>query len=220
MKRLALAVPLVALAGAAAAHASVWIANAPRTVALKVDVHGAAEVDWSDGSGRHTILVPPTGRLQPGGRISGADVSRPASLHLPYQRAARRTADGTQWVLQAWAPKPGGPIELHLARWRGAATTVTASVEDNRLVGTVRFGGAPVSGTSKTPEGKPMRVVAYVDGYRATRWDRLTGVAPKANGTIALFLRPSWQAAKYRVTVAGPNRGTQLAPDAQANVFP
>jgi hypothetical protein len=220
MKAIALALSLGALGCAGAAHGSVWIANSPTSVTLKVDASGAAEVDWRDAQGSHTMLVPPSGRLQPNGRITGRDVSRPASFHLPYQRVARRTADGTQWALQAWAPKPGGPIELHLARWRGAPTTLTASVENTRIVGTIAFAGAPVTGSSKTPEGKSMRIVAYVDGYRATKWERLIGVSPKGDGSFALFLRPAWQAAKYRITVAGPNRGTQLAPDAQANVFP
>src|SRR3954447_11925905 len=120
MKRFVLPVATVALLGPAHAGASVWLANDATRLALKVDAKGAAEVDWSDAHGRHTMLIPPTGRLQPTGKLSGRDVSRSAHFGLPNERLARRTSGGTQWALQAWAPKPGGPIELHLARWRGA----------------------------------------------------------------------------------------------------
>jgi hypothetical protein len=42
----------------------------------------------------------------------------------------------------------------------------------------------------------------------------MLGVAPKADGTFAVLLRPQWMGKRYRATVAGP----AYAPDAQAVV--
>jgi hypothetical protein len=46
----------------------------------------------------------------------------------------------------------------------------------------------------------------------------MIGVAPKADGSFAVLVRPEWRGRRYRASVAGPNLGTTLAPDAQATV--
>ncbi len=43
----------------------------------------------------------------------------------------------------------------------------------------------------------------------------MTGVAPKADGTFSVLLRPDWTGSRYRATVLGPNLGATLAPDAE-----
>jgi hypothetical protein len=66
-----------------------------------------------------------------------------------------------------------------------------------------------------------VRHYAWIDCFRCgggTGWQRLIGVAPRADGTFALLLRPHWSAGRYRVSIAGPNRGATLAPDASAIV--
>jgi hypothetical protein len=50
----------------------------------------------------------------------------------------------------------------------------------------------------------------------------MLGVAPKADGSFSVFVRPEWKGKRkrkrkrYRALVAGPNLGATLAPDAQA----
>jgi len=46
----------------------------------------------------------------------------------------------------------------------------------------------------------------------------MISVAPKADGSFSVLLRPDWTGSRYRATVLGPNLGTTLAPDAQAIV--
>jgi hypothetical protein len=221
----AVALVLVSPALPASAHASIWIANGARDPVLRVDSRGYAEVRWRDASGgSRTLLVPPRGKLLPGGRIAGRDVSRPASgAAIPMRVLVRRTPDGRLWALQSWRVLPRGPVELHLSRWRGAPTRIepdTPCCPESRLRGTVVFGGRPVYGVSPTPEGKRIRLIAYVDyARRGGGWARASGVFLRPPlGSFALFLRSGWRSTRYRVTAAGPNRGTTLAPDARVVV--
>ena len=59
---------------------------------------------------------------------------------------------------------------------------------------------------------------AWVDCWRcggAVGWKRLLGMRLRGpKGTFALAVRPAWRASRYRVTVLGPNRGADYAPDA------
>jgi hypothetical protein len=77
-----------------------------------------------------------------------------------------------------------------------------------------------VSGTGPTPSGKAVRIYVYLDclGCAASPsgWSPMLGVAPRADGSFAVALRPNWAGRRYRATVAGPNLGTTLAPDAVA----
>lgn len=189
---------------------------------MRVDARGYAEVSWTTRGSRRTLLIPPRGGVLPGGRISGRDVSRPAtSPSLPFRKVLRRTADGRLWALQEWQPQPGGPSELRFSRWRGKPTSVTLEAEPDgqHLNGTATFQGRPVTGASPTPAGRRVRHYAYVDCFAcagSTSWKRLLGIAPRTDGSFRLFLRPEWQTKRYRVTIAGPNAGTTYAPDAVA----
>lgn len=183
---------------------------------------------WRDARGvRRTLLVPPRGKLLPGGRLSGRDVSRPVALVLPMKVVVRRTPDGRVWALQRWRVQPGRPEELHLSRWRGAPTRLTAVAfccrgESETLEGAASFAGRPVFGLSPTPEGKRLRAVVYVDSFACpaapspSGWQRAIGLFPRApDGSFSLLVRPSWLGTRYRLTLAGPNRGETLAPDAR-----
>jgi hypothetical protein len=215
MRRLTL-IFLVALATPGSGAASIWIANGARSPSLRVDARGNAQVTWSDRRGLHTLLVPRSGRVLPGGR-SGPDVSRRAATMVPLALTVRRTPDGRMWALQRWRGATGA-LELHLSRWKGAPTEVTAEVAGERLTGRVTFHGGGVSGYSPTTAGRRLRVAAYVDALQGMTWRRLAGVFPRADGSFSLFLHPAWQAPRYRVTVYGKNVGWTFMPDASIEV--
>jgi hypothetical protein len=205
------AVIAAALVLAAPASASIWIADNAQRAALRVGADGSAEVSWTAGGSPHTLLVPASGRLLPGGKLHGVDVSRPGGVAIPFLVAERTTSDGRIWALQ----RVGS--ELHFSRWRGPPPSVTLLVADGRLGGSVTFQGRPVHGTSPTPEGKQVRITVYLDCLGCPGkpgWSRMLGVAPHADGSFRVFLTPSWRGTRYRATVAGPNIATTLAPDA------
>jgi hypothetical protein len=207
------------LAPAGAGRASIWIVNDVRP-ALRVDAGGTAEVRWRGDA----VVVPPHGLLRHGGSLAGPDVSRRASVAgLALALAVRRTPDGMLWALQAWQLEPGGPTEVHLARWRGAPTMLTLATDGVRLTGAASFHGKPVTGRTFTLEGKRPRIYVYLECFacpaaHGAKWARMIGVAPKADGSFAVRLRPEWTGKRYRATVAGPNLGTTFAPDARALV--
>lgn len=209
------------IALAAAAHGSVWIVNDVRP-ALRVDARGTAEISWRSGATRQTVIVPARGRLYHGGSLSGPDVSRRAIVPgLSLALAVRRAPDGTLYALQAWQVQPRGPTEVHLARWRGAPTTLTLSSAGAHLSGRATFHGKPVTGRTFTLEGKRPRIYVYLDCFACSAahgsgWARMLGVAPKPDGSFTVSLRPQWTGKRYRATVAGPNLGTTFAPDARA----
>ena len=226
MLRLLVVAVAAVLIASAEASASIWVASGARSPQLRVDARGYAEVSWRDARGaRRTVLVPPRGRLLPGGRISGRDVSRAIGLPLAMKVVVRRTPDGRLWALQRWRVQPGRPEELHFSRWRGAPTALTATAVCCRgtgetLEGSATFAGRPVFGFSPTPEGKRLRAVVYVDCFGCPLsprgWARAIGLFPRApDGSFSLFVRPAWLGPRYRLTLAGPNRGTTFAPDAR-----
>jgi hypothetical protein len=226
VRRIPVLVAVLVLAAASDAYASIWVASGARSPQLRVDARGYAEVSWRDAQGRiRTVLVPPRGRLLPGGRLPGRDVSRPIGLPLAMKIVVRRTPDGRLWALQRWRVQPGRPEEIHLARWRGGPTRLTATAiccrrDGETLQGSATFAGRPVFGFSPTPEGRRMRAVVYVDCFACplagSGWARAIGLFPHApDGAFSLFVRPAWLGTRYRLTIAGPNRGTTLAPDAR-----
>lgn len=201
------------------ASASIDAATNAQTPTLRVDARGYAQVSWTQQGTRRTLLVPPTGRYLPGGRITSADVSKPtSSAGIANAVLVRRTPDGRLWALQSWRPQPGGPVQLRLARWRGTPTEVQATLSGERIEGKASFAGRGVYGSSATTAGKQVTHFAFVDCWRcdrATGWKRMLGVRLRGpGGTFALALRPTWRATRYRVTVIGPNRSAVYAPDA------
>ncbi|HEY6614532.1 MAG TPA: hypothetical protein VIZ32_08435 [Vicinamibacterales bacterium] len=178
---------------------------------------------WSSGGTRRTLLIPATGLYLPGGRISTKDVSRPVTVPaLAFARVIRRGPDGRFYALQTWRVEPGGPVELHFSRWKGAPTTVDLAAEpasrSERLVGRARFQGKPVAGYSRTNSGIRYRIFAFLDcaACKGPAWRRIGGVAPRADGTFRLLVKSNDIGRRYRVTIAGPNLGSTLAPDASS----
>jgi hypothetical protein len=210
---------IVLLAGAATASASITLGTNPQRPALRVDSSGNAEVSWTAGGIRRYVLVPPRGRVYPGRRLSGRDVSRSSSaVAIPFRRVLRRTPDGRLWALQTWRVRPGGPVELRFSRWRGAPTSVTIATkpqfEGDLVTGRATFAGRPVPLYSPTPEGKRIRSYAYVDRAVVSGWSRIGGVATRADGTFRRYVPPQLLGIQYRAVLPGPNIGTTLAPDA------
>jgi hypothetical protein len=214
--RAAAALLLIVAVLPVSAGASIWVANSARGPALRVDARGNAEVRWRDTRGRlQTLLIPRSGRVLPGGHISGRDVSRlDARTDLPLAVSVRRTPDGRAWALQRWQQAAGGPVELRFSRWTGEPPLLSAEVAEGRLVGTATYHGKPLYGITPTPEGKRLRVLVYVDARRGSSWQRLLGVFPRApEGSFALLLRPAWMAPSYRLTLRAPNIGWAYTPD-------
>ena len=204
-----------------AAGASVWVANTARAPSLRVDARGNAEARWRDARGTmHSLLIPRRGQVLPGGHIVGRDISRPdGTTSLPLAVTVRRTPDGRLWALQRWQILPGRPVELRFARWTGEPTIVSAEVADGRLVGSATYHRQPLFGLSPTPEGKRVRVAAFVDAEAGDSWRRLLGVFPRApDGSFALLFRPEWTAPTYRVTLRAPNLGWAYLPDTRTAV--
>ena len=231
-------VTLVALATAVAvglvapsvASSSILIAHDARNPTLKVAANGAAEVGWKDKSGvRQTILVPMKGRVLPGGKVAGKSIARKSSKwKLPFKPVVRIGPKGFFYSLQRWRPKPGGPTELRLARWKGAPTQLmleaAISGEKETIAGTVRFRKKPVFGKSPTPAGKKLQIFVLLDCFDCQKangsgWGRIAGRALKASdGSYSLNVLTANQGTRYRARIAGPNRGRHLGPDVQTIV--
>lgn len=218
---------VLAAAAAGAAQGAIQVADDARKPTLRVDARGNAEVSWQDRSGgRRYLLIPRRGRVLPGGRLPGREVSKPTrAAKIPFRRALERTPDGAFYALQAWRVVKGGPVQLRFSRWRGEPTEVTAAAECCRnegetLAGAASFQGRPLFGRSPTTAGTRVRIFVYVDCFRcggARGWERLLGVPPRPpDGSYSLFVRPDWLADRYRLVLAGPNLGWSYTPDAVA----
>lgn len=226
MQRRASAAFLVAasLGLAGLARASIWITDEPVRPALRIDAKGTAEVSWRQSGARQTVIVPARGQLYHGGSLSGPDVSRPAQVAgLPHALVVRRTPDGLLYALQAWQEKPGAPTDIHLVRWRGGLTELTLTRDGDRLAGKASFQGKPVTGHTFTLEGKRPRIYVFLECFACPAaagggWAPMLGVAPRADGSFRVLLRPTWVGKRYRAKVAGPNVGTTFAPDAEVVV--
>lgn len=209
--------PALALTLGGGAQASVWVGENAVKPTLRVDASGTAEVKLVSGGRPDTVIVPARGQLYHGGSLSGPDVSRRVSApKLPHAVVVKRTPDGRLWALQRTQVKPGGPVGLHLARWRGEPTKIELQVDGLLLEGRATFDGRGVSGRSYTLEGKRPRIYVYLDYFSGGRWRRMLGVAPRADARFAVSLRPAWrQASRYRAVMPGPNIGSSFAPDAE-----
>lgn len=217
----AIAAGAAALVAAAPAGASILVATGARSPALKVDAKGFAEVGWTDSGGvRRTLLIPPRGRVLPGGRLPGRNVARRDGARLAMAKVVLRTPDGRLWALQSW--RRAERTELRFSRWSGSPTSVTLAticcrLDSETLEGRAVFSGKPVFGRSPTTAGRLVRIVAYLDRATTSGWAQMRGVFPRApDGIFRLWVRPEWQAPRYRVTIAGPNLAWAMAPDARA----
>lgn len=212
-----IAIAAVAALVPAGALASTTIATGVAQPALRVDVAGNAEVSWTAAGSRHTLLVPRTGRVLPGGRLSRPDVSRAVAATIPFAKVVRNTPDGRNWALQAWPVLGSGAADLRIARWHGAATRITLAIQNGVLTGRATYHGAPIPQYSRTFAGVRMRVYVYLDGWSGGRWHRLSGVAPRGDGSFRRLIPESFAAyPRFRAIVTGPVVGADIAPDALA----
>jgi hypothetical protein len=213
-------ISLLALAApAAAAQASVGLSTAASHVTLQVDASGDALVTWSQAGATENVLLDAHGTLTHGGSLSGPDVSKPTHVAgVPSSFAVRSTAGGNLWALQLISIGAGKPISLDFSHWQGAPTDLMLATDGTHLTGSVTFGGKPVTGFSATPGGLRPKIYVYLDCFGCggqAGWAPMLGVAPHADGTYSVLIRPNWKGSRYRATVAGPNAGTTYAPDAQ-----
>ncbi len=208
---------LATLTVAQSAAASYGLGTNATSPALRVDAKGNAEVSWTQSGARQVFIVPKSGEGYHG-TLAGADVSKPANVALSMSLVVRKTPDGTLWALQQLEDS-GRPTSLDVSRWKGTPTQLTLTTDGKRLRGSVTFQGHPVTGSSPTLAGRAVRVYVDVECFgcpgRQNGWMLMLGVPPNADGSFSVYLRSSWVGRRYRATVAGPNVGGALAPDAQ-----
>jgi len=159
---------LFALASPPAALASVTVTTNAQRPSLRVDARGYAEVGWTSGGARQSLLIPPRGRALPGGRLPGRDVTVAApGVRIPFQRVVRQTPDGRYWGLQSWRLVRGGATELCFSRWRGAATVIELAAtpvgRSALLTGRATFHGRAVTGSWRTLEGDAVPHAAVLE---------------------------------------------------------
>jgi hypothetical protein len=211
---------LIAVLGVAGvAAASVWVTNNGQQPVLRADAKGDIGVSWTQAGARVNLVVPLHGQVYHA-QLSGPDVSHAATVPgLPFTPVVRKTSGGWLVALQIWQVA-GQPRALHVARWKGAPTKLTLTSDGTRLRGQASFQGKPVTGFSPTPAGKQARIYVYIDCFGCPAgphgWTSIAAVAPKSDGSFAVFLRSSWQGSRYRAAIAGLNLAATLAPDAQA----
>jgi hypothetical protein len=218
--RLAL-IATLACALAPSAACSIVVATNAQRPALRVDAKGNAEVSWTHGGRRQTLLIPVRGAALPGATITQTDVSRAVSgPALPFLRVLRAGRGGWYYALQSWQPVPTAPAELHFARWRGSPTTarMTAqkSVASDVVMGTVTFAGKPIPTTWNAPDGNVMHPFVFLDSLVGGEWKRVGGTAPAANGSYQEVVPYNLIGDRFRATIEGPNIGATYAPDATA----
>ena len=210
----------VLLAAAGSAAASLSVATNAQRPGLRVDARGWAEVSWTAGGARRYLLIPPAGRVLPGRRLRGRDVSRAVtSVRIPFRKVMRQTPDGRYWTLQAWRVRPQGPVELRFSRWRGRPTklvieAVEPSANGYVVRGRATFAGRPIPLWSPTPEGKRLRSYAYIDRMTSGGWQRVGGVAVRADGTFKRYVAAAAGHPRLRALLPGPNLKAAWAPDA------
>jgi len=219
------AVIAVALLAPASASASLKVASWARNPTLKVGARGAAEVDWTSGGRRHSVVIARNGSLRYGTHVKGRDLSfSTTSVSIPMALAVRQTPNGSYWALQAWRRLRTGPLELRFSRWKGEPTLLTLDAvcckwRSENVVGQATFHGRPIFGRHATRTGVPLDKFGrnvYLDTYRGG-WRRMMGILTHRNtGRFSLWIRPYWRGTAYRGTIIGPNWGWTLGPDAQA----
>ena len=195
---------------------------------VKVIASGDAQVSWTNKAGmRKTLVVPVAGGVLPGATLAGRNVARKRRVpKIPFLRVLRRKPGGMFYALQYWRPGKRGPAELRFSRWTGDPTAVTLGSSvvgvTETIAGQAVFDGSGISGKTSTPGGTKKAIFVGLDcrGCPAGRgWVRIVSRKPQApDGSFALRLKPRFEGNRYRVTIAGPNSGTQLAPDATATV--
>jgi hypothetical protein len=226
MRRVIVALIVAAVVAPAPAGASIMVASWARNPTLKVVAGGAAQVTWTSGGSRHSVVIYRNGSRRNGAHLKGRDVSFPTTpVSIPMGLAVRQRPNGSLWALQAWRRLHTGPLELRFSRWNGAPTVLTLGTVcckwgSENVVGQATFHGRPIFGQHATRTGVPLDKYGrnvYLDTFRGGAWRRMMGILTHRNtGRFSLWIRPYWRGTAYRGTIIGPNWGWTLGPDAQA----
>jgi hypothetical protein len=226
MRQVIVALIVAAVVAPAPAGASIMVASWARSPTLKVTAKGAAEVDWTAGGRRHSVVIYRNGSRHYNMHLRGRDVSSPTTAaSIPMALAVRQTPSGNFWGLQAWRRLRTGPLELRFSRWTGAPTVLTLGAvcckwRSENVVGQATYHGRPIFGRHATRTGVPLDKYGrnvYLDTLRGGAWKRMMGILTHRNtGRFSLWIRPYWRGTAYRGTIIGPNWGWTLGPDAQA----
>jgi len=221
--KLALAV-VGLLVVAPGALGSVSVGSGAAAPKLRVDAKGNAEVSYTQGGVRKTVLVPVEGAVVYGGMLAGGDVSRAVSSpKLPYLKVLRSGPGGWVYALQTW-PARTGPPELRFSRWQGAPTKLTFIAKRASggisLTGKVTYAGKPIPTSSAAPGGVKVREYVFIDQQVAGKWKVVGGVTVKTNGTYEHMLYGGQSGDRFRASVAGPNIGAVYAPDMVRQIPP
>jgi hypothetical protein len=217
-----------ALALPGASQASLLVSRATSNEHLVVDAAGHARITWtSAGRTRSAAVIGSTLSYSAKGVGSMAATRVPATV--PFAVVQYRLPNGEQFALQK-VQRTGqfgqlGPVELHLARWRGALPQLSLGVvgtaaRATKVCGTASYHGAAIYGTGHTASGNPTDALGrnvYLEVSRSGGgWYRMEGVLLRPTG-FALYLRmAAWQGARYRALLTGPNVAGDLAPDVVA----
>jgi hypothetical protein len=220
-----LSIVVTAFALAGPAVASVGVGANAAAPALRVDSKGNAEISYTEGGAKKTVLVPKKGVVAYGGKLSGPDVSKAASSpSLPFMKVLRRGPGGWMYALQTW-PTQSGPAELRFSRWQGTPTKLTFTATQEHLglalEGKVTYAGKPIPIKSRAPGGVVIREYVYIDQQVGGQWKIVGGVAVKSDGTYRRMLYGGGDTGSlFRATVAGPNVGAVYAPDVVVQIPP
>jgi hypothetical protein len=213
--RLTMLAALAALALSQTATAALTVCKNGTASGLRVDAAGNAEVSWTAGGRRHTMLVRPGAGLTEGA-LSGSDVSEAVrGEQVPFQRMVRSAPGGWYYALQAWRMDANGPTLLRFSRWRGVPTEVTLAAKKAeagvRLSGRATFDEKPLPKTSQ-------RRYVYLDSLIGGTWRRVSRVLLPSSGSYAHRVSKANVGDSYRVVLPGPNFGTTYAPDGSSVV--
>src|SRR5436190_23818317 len=86
---------VAALIAPAPASASIKVASWARSPTLKVVAGGAAEVNWTSGGRRHSVVIYRNGSQRYGAHLRARDVSFPTTaVSVPMGLAVRQTPNG------------------------------------------------------------------------------------------------------------------------------
>ena len=213
--RLTMLAAVAALAFSQAAAAAITVGSNASAPALRVDADGNAEVSWTAGGKRHTVLVRP-GSGAVAGVLSGSDVSEAVrGDQIPFQRVVRSAPGGWYYALQAWRMDATGPVALRFSRWRGVPTEISLTAKKAntgvKLSGRATFDEKPLPKTSQ-------RRYVYLDSLIRGSWRRVSRVLLPSSGSYAHTVSKKNVGDSYRVVLPGPNFGSTYAPDGSSVV--
>jgi hypothetical protein len=216
---------VAALAIPTAGHASLLVDRATSHESLVVDASGHVKITWyARGATRTAVVI--GSRLSYPAKGVGAQAAVKVPATVPFAVVQYRLANGQQFALQK-VQRLGqfgklGPVELHVARWRGELPQLDLGIvgtpsRASKLCGAASYHGTPIHGTGHTASGNPTDALGrnvYLEvGRSGGGWYRMEGVLLRPDG-FALYLRmATWQGAQYRALLTGPNVAGDLAPD-------